>query len=180
MKYFLDTEFNDNIPRIDLISAGVVAEDGREWYGVIEEYTKPSTRRSSCNSWVKDNVITKLQVWDKINDGHGVEFVLGEEDDLRYGLTNFIGNDPFPEFWAYYGHHDWVLITQLWGGFTYLPKKWPHACYDLHQFAKQYKLERSLPDKLTPEHNSLIDARWTKYSFDYVLKKSLSIERKWP
>lgn len=32
MKYFLDTEFHEDGKTIDLISIGIVAEDGREYY----------------------------------------------------------------------------------------------------------------------------------------------------
>ena len=38
MRYFYDTEFIDNGRIIDLISIGVVAEDGREFYAVSTEF----------------------------------------------------------------------------------------------------------------------------------------------
>ena len=37
MRYFYDTEFIDNGRIIDLISIGVAAEDGREFYAVSAE-----------------------------------------------------------------------------------------------------------------------------------------------
>ena len=39
MKYFYDTEFIEDGSTIELISIGVVAEDGREYYAVSVSYT---------------------------------------------------------------------------------------------------------------------------------------------
>lgn len=72
MKYFFDTEFiegfkkpiswlptigNFNKPyhSIQLISIGIVAEDGREYYAISNEYCY-----SDANDWVKQNVIAKI------------------------------------------------------------------------------------------------------------------------
>ena len=37
MKYFIDTEFVETVGHIELISIGIVAEDGREYYAVHTE-----------------------------------------------------------------------------------------------------------------------------------------------
>jgi hypothetical protein len=193
MRYFIDTEFNDNGSPIDLISVGAVADNGKEWYGIIEGYShfepyrKSSTSLKerypeihSCNAWVKDNVLPNLKSHKRgDDDDYAITQIIGSDDDLRYGLTNFVGNDPYPEFWAFYGHYDWLLVTQLWGGFMKLPKNWPFTCYDINQFARHVGVHHSLPAKFTPEHNALVDARWTKHAFDYVNGVS-SRERKWP
>lgn len=55
MRYFYDTEFIDNGRIIDLISIGVVAEDGREFYAVSTEFDPESAGR-----WVRHNVLPKL------------------------------------------------------------------------------------------------------------------------
>ena len=55
MRYFIDTEFIEDGFTIDLISIGIVCEDGREFYAI----------NSDCNldrasDWVKTNVICHL------------------------------------------------------------------------------------------------------------------------
>jgi hypothetical protein len=59
LRYFLDTEFNEEgdaeRPTITLISIGIVAEDGRELYAVNE-----NAHPSDCNSWVRTNVWPNL------------------------------------------------------------------------------------------------------------------------
>lgn len=184
MRYFIDTEFNDNIDPVGLISLGVVADDGREFYAINESYAgKKSTDPAvqSCNEWVRINVLPYLTQDDPKFDPSVVlgPTHIGDHQFIKNSLQDFVGNDPFPEFWAYYGHYDWYLVTRLWKSFMHLPKRWPTACFDLHQFAKQAGCHRSLPKKLTPQHNALVDARWTKLAFQHVLGLS-NTERKWP
>ena len=64
MKYFLDTEFIESFHNplfgkrrhfIDLISIGIVAEDGRKYEAISNEYNY-----KDASQWVKDNVILPL------------------------------------------------------------------------------------------------------------------------
>lgn len=55
MKYFFDTEFIEDGKTIDLISIGIVAEDGREYYAINEDCDF-----SKASDWVKENVIAQL------------------------------------------------------------------------------------------------------------------------
>src|ERR1700722_11386002 len=63
VRYFYDTEFIDDGHTIELISIGVVAEDGREYYAVSTEFNP-----ERAGGWVRANVLPKLpppasQVW---------------------------------------------------------------------------------------------------------------------
>ena len=63
VKYFYDTEFIDDGRTIELISIGVVAEDGREYYAISTEFDPERAGR-----WVRTNVLPKLpspssQLW---------------------------------------------------------------------------------------------------------------------
>lgn len=55
MLVFVDTEFTDFI-QIDLISIGLVAEDGHEFYAERNDY-----RREDCNDFVVSGVLPLLQ-----------------------------------------------------------------------------------------------------------------------
>lgn len=64
MRYYIDTEFIEGFHKplfgkrrhfIDLISIGIVAEDGREYSAISNEY-----RYKDANDWVKENVISPL------------------------------------------------------------------------------------------------------------------------
>lgn len=183
MRYFLDTEFNDNVDPVGLISIGIVADDGREFYAIHDKYSKGSPDSKTCNDWVRINVLPHLDDAEVLADialnSNGCNYIVGSLNGIRDELQDFVGNDPFPEFWAYYGHYDWFLVTRLWKSFMHLPKKWPTACFDLHQYAKHHGLQRNLPKKLTPGHHALVDARWTKLAFQHVTENAPK-ERKWP
>ena len=55
MKYFLDTEFIEGSSMIELISIGIVAEDGRTYYAINGE-----CNFDHASDWVKNNVLIKL------------------------------------------------------------------------------------------------------------------------
>lgn len=55
MKYFFDTEFIEDGRTIDLISIGIVCEDGRKYYAINKECDF-----SKANQWVKENVLIHL------------------------------------------------------------------------------------------------------------------------
>ncbi len=90
MKYFIDTEFIEYPNTINLISIGIVCEDGREFYA--ESW---AVDWSKASGWVIDNVKPHLT---------------GEELDkyqMKEGVLSFITCDK-PEFWGYYADYDWV------------------------------------------------------------------------
>jgi hypothetical protein len=56
MKYFLDTEFIEQPCTIQLISIGLVAEDGREFYAISNEFDV-----NLASPWVMENVIKPMR-----------------------------------------------------------------------------------------------------------------------
>src|SRR5512133_1462385 len=55
MRFFYDCEFIEDGTTIDLVSIGVVGEDGREFYAVSTEFDA-----SRAGAWVRANVLPKL------------------------------------------------------------------------------------------------------------------------
>lgn len=159
IKYFIDTEFNEEVDPIEIISLGVVAADGRELYVINHEYTAGSPRWESTHPWVRQNVKPFMFI-------EGMPFEIGGKDTMRNSLRNFVGDDLSPEFWGYFADYDWFLICRLFGSFDKMPKRWSSICYDVRQF-QHHAGSGVLPAKLTPEHNALIDARWTKLAYEH-------------
>lgn len=61
MRYFLDTEFVEDGRTIDLLSIGIVAEDGRELYLQTERAEFYHAYPQYCpNDWVRKNVVPHL------------------------------------------------------------------------------------------------------------------------
>lgn len=153
MKYFLDTEFIERFhkplfgkPRhvIDLISIGIVSEDGHTYYAISNEYNY-----NDASDWVKENVLDLLYIYtvhgdqrnrynsDNFHKAYGksnrqisleiIQFIIdtATDDDLI--------NNSNIEFYGYYADYDWVLFCSLFGSMINLPKGFPMYCKDLKQ-----------------------------------------------
>lgn len=169
MKIFFDTEFMEDGRTIELLSIGLVREDGATFYAENWE-----AQLSHANPWVVEHVFPHLQVeyegpipspygWLRIQP-----FVVDSPIMLREAIAarivEFVG--PAPEFWGYYADYDWVVLCQLFGTMMDLPAGWPKHCRDIKQLADM--LGGFLPAQKTPEHHALNDAQWTADSYEYL------------
>lgn len=147
MRYFYDTEFIDNGRTIELISIGVAAEDGREYYAVSTEFDP-----ERAGSWVRRNVLPKLpspasKSW-------------RSRREIRSELEDFFGIDgeePI-ELWAWVGAYDHVVLCQLWGAMTALPPPIPRFTRELRQLWEDLGCPR-MPARPRDSHDALVDAR---------------------
>lgn len=181
MRYFYDTEFLDDGSTIELISIGIVAEDGREYYAVNAHL---NTVRIGGHDWLVKNVVPHLPLHDgdtirqhitkatdtglKFNPPHHrlhwrldhnhpavkPRAVIADQvrDFLRAG-------DDTPELWAYFCAYDHVALAQLWGPMTTLPHGIPMWTHDLMQLWEQAGRPPK-PPKPDNAHDALADARW--------------------
>ena len=165
MKYFLDTEFAEKPNTIDLISVGIVCEDGRELY--IENF---DFDEDLANDWVRENVLPHLfrnnpeiNPWIEHDiDGGTIPLsIIGKR------VLEFIGDD-YPEFWGYYSDYYWVVFCWLFGSMIDLPKNWPMYCKDIKQLCDDLGNPK-LPEQCSQEHNALEDARWNKECLQFLV-----------
>jgi hypothetical protein len=197
MRYFLDTEFIEGFHKplfgkrrhfIDLISIGVVCEDGREYYAVSKDFSS-----KDADQWVKENVISKLperhadqfdsprirseaQLWksNKQIAEDVLKFFGCWQDQHFYRAPEGI------EVYAHYADYDWVLFCALFGKMMDLPKGFPMYCRDLKQMidesglTKEWK-EKNCPDP-TDEHNALADAKWNMNLFNAINRHLKSLK----
>lgn len=141
MRFWFDTEFIEDGKTIDLMSIGVVSEDGRQFYAESAECDL-----SRASDWVKENVFPHLS---------GIKI---NRSIIAAELTSFMGEKP--EVWAYYADYDWVALCQLFGRMIDLPEGWPMYCRDLKQLADEH--DADFPNQTTAEHHALNDAIWTR------------------
>jgi len=159
VKIFLDTEFIERPSTIELISIGVVAEDGRELY--LENAEADLTY---ADDWIKTNVLAHLQ--------GGTCRV--SKLEMRQEILKFIGSDADgrwtkPEFWAYYADYDWVVFCWIFGRMIDLPPHFPMYCHDFKQTMDTFGIKKSdLPKQSGTEHHALADARWLAEAFKYT------------
>lgn len=148
-RIWFDTEFIEDGKTIDLISIGMVRDDGAELY---LESSEVDWRKAS--TWVLENVHPHL---------FGQQYSRKEIAQL---VLSFAGESP--EFWAYYADYDWVVLCQLYGTMMDLPKGWPMFCRDLKQ-AMHGVLEAEVPHQSMQEHHALADARWVRDTYLWLL-----------
>lgn len=154
MRYYLDTEFVDDGRAIQLISIGIVAENGREFYAEVDEF-----QPASAPDWIKKNVVPKL-----IGD-------VESRHSIRDRLLKFIGEDENVQFWANYCSYDFVCLCQIFGPMMDLPTKWPKFCHDLQHQRGRHPLiiQRS------GHHNALDDAHYVRDAHNAMMGISSAV-----
>jgi len=201
MKYFLDTEFIEGFHRplfgkkrhfIDLISIGIVCEDGREFSSISQEYNF-----RDADAWVKENVITPLYTQRVHGDARNHLSVsnfhktLGNTvENISYQIKCFFDCWRDQHFWrapegievyGYFSDYDWVLFCSLFGRMIDLPKGFPMYCVDLKQTLDEKGLHlKKHPDypKQTSEHNALADARWNYELYRFLNNENVEVKTK--
>lgn len=161
--YAYDTEFIDNGRTIELISIGIVADDGREYYAVSSDMPRD---RITNNDWLMENVVPYLPGSEPYRlDGGRWIWVLStnvSEVKPRWVIANevrdFLLAGDGCELWADYCAYDHVVLCQLWGSMMELPKGIPMWTHDLQQL-KEVTGFVEVWDR-EGEHNALADARY--------------------
>ena len=181
MKYFFDTEFIEGFKKpikwlptigsfnkpyhsIQLISIGIVCEDGREYYAISYEFDE-----KDASEWVVNNVISKLgeryfngrnafsaKLW-RTNDQikrEILQFFKYKAEWTDYGSDIFSEDDDISVY-AYYADYDWVVLCSLFGTMMDLPKGFPMYCRDLKQ-----EIDR-IANKAVKYRN---DPQWKKFN----------------
>lgn len=170
MKIFYDTEFIENGQTIDLISIGMVAEDGRELYLVNREV---SLDRIATHDWLVSNVVPSLPL---SRDEHGVLTWNTLHSDWQHAtnkagiahlVKRFVLAEPDPQLWAWYGAYDHVALCQLFGTMMYLPSGFPMWTNDLKQECVRLG-DPNLPEQPDGVHNALADARHNKIRAEFL------------
>ncbi|WEH40768.1 3'-5' exoribonuclease [Streptomyces sp. AM 2-1-1] len=162
-RIFYDTEFLDDGRTIDLISIGMVTEDGREIYAVSSEFDQTAVRQ---HGWLMANVWPSLPILKNPRGTRGVDRLDLAHPDVRPRnqiarlVQQFTLSVPDPQLWAYYSAYDHVALAQLWGPMSNLPAGIPMQTDDLVTEVKRLSLTPAdLPQQADGHHNALSDAR---------------------
>ncbi|MGH4026079.1 MAG: polyadenylate-specific 3'-exoribonuclease AS, partial [Pseudonocardiaceae bacterium] len=146
MRFFYDCEFIEDGDTIELISIGVVDEQGREYYAVSTEFDP-----QRAGSWVRSHVLPKLpppgdRAW-------------RSRAAIRDSLLEFLtAPGEGVELWAWFAAYDHVALAQLWGAMPALPRALPRFTRELRQRWEDAG-KPPLPPPPTNAHDALADAR---------------------
>lgn len=172
-----DLEFLEDGRTIELISIGMVCDDGREYYAVNSDAPWERIRE---NDWLIRNVLPSLPITGRTSlDSYlaipansypkgSMSLIGADVKDTRVKphwvianeVRDFIQATPDVELWANYGAYDHVALAQLWGPMIALPEGVPMFTHDIQQEARRLGIAwDDLPQQESGEHNALADAR---------------------
>ena len=145
-RYFYDCEFIEDGRTIELISIGVVGQDGREFYAVSTEFDP-----DRAGTWVRRNVLDKLP--------GPADRAWRSRRAIRDDLYAFLTEPGLPiELWAWYAAYDHVAVAQLWGTMPDLPREMPRLTREIRQYWEAAGAPPiPLPGK--DRHDAMADAR---------------------
>lgn len=170
-RYFFDAEFNEKVPEtfaIDFISIGVVAEDGREYYGVSRDFNRAA---ATANVWVARDVVPKLPP----------ESTWTDLETIRAGIMALIEPAKTVEFWAKNNSYDTFVLCRLFGGMMALRARLAQEKgIEKVIFRDSNVLRDELGDPPLPpqdpetKHDALADARQERVEYQYLQALKIS------
>lgn len=194
---FYDTEFLEDGKTIDLISIGMVCDDGTEYYAVNADC---DFHRILDHDWLWENVVPSLPtvVEQRPGTSPNLDFVnslLGQRpwdrlhtkldrtspcvkpkwviaNEVREFITCHYPAGDTPVLWANYAAYDHVALAQLYGPMSELPKGIPMFTNDIQQLLD--RLPASARDGMSSQwntqHDALDDARFNRYMHEYAVE----------
>lgn len=189
MNLFFDTEFTGLKKNTNLISIGIVAENGKRFYA---ENCRIITSISHMDKWIEENVIKNTA----IGGNKDIEKSLLYDpnttvilySDIRTGLEKYLSQFDKVQFVSDVCHYDFVLLIDIFGDAFDLPSNVSPVCYDINQdIARWYKIsqaqafDKSREDIMVDlygkniikgyKHNALYDAEVIKAIYDFIVAK---------
>lgn len=182
MRVYLDTEFVDTGRTIELISIGLVADDGNELYRI--NASGNAVGAAVNHSWLSEHVVPWLPVkihhrtefppeeqklfeylsagnWYTWDESHPEYEFVKPGDQIRQDVHTFLSRYKNVELWADHGAYDHVALAQLFGRMIDLPKAVPMFTCELRQ--EWVRLGKpTLPKQTHGVHHALHDARHDK------------------
>jgi hypothetical protein len=152
VRFYFDTEFLDDGHTIELISIGIVNEDGLEYYAVNSEFDE-----QRATEWLQTRVLNHIPR----------DFKRKLLCNIRQEVNSFLHGPgrwdqaEAPEIWGWYPAYDWVVLCQMYGPLVNRPAHFPKRPNDLKQLAEQFP-HVQLPRQQGTKHHPLEDAKWVR------------------
>ncbi len=161
-KIFYDSEFIERGPEwpIQLVSIGMVRDDGAEYYAVSDRF---DFHYLCGNEWLAANVLPHIpHVTDE--GGYWLDAshpAVKPREQIAEDVAAFVLGVSDPELWADYCSYDHVVLCQLFGRMVDLPKGMPMFTRDVKDFSIRVGDPR-WPAQETAAHHALNDAKQSR------------------
>ena len=188
MKVFFDTEFTGLHKNTTLISIGLVAEDGQQFYAELFDYDK-----AQIDSWLQDNIIDNCLM---INSGkfaykftdkdyvgevvdENLNYLVGNKKFVAEQLTGWLKSlnrysDSKIEIWSDCLAYDWVLFNDIFGHAFNMPGNVYYIPFDICTLFKVKGIDPDINrEHFTGidgmKHNALHDAKVIKLCYEKLI-----------
>lgn len=175
--YYVDTEFLDTGKEIELVSIGIVCEDGRTYYAQSTEFDE-----DKASEWVNEHVLKLLPPCPCC--GHQVNHVdqptgtcrsqycmWRNREYIKRDILAFMDSEQYgtPELRGWITSYDYVAFAQLFGTMLDVPAGFPHYIADLQMLLDAQGItDDMLPPQEEGQHHALEDARHVKRLWELV------------
>ncbi|SDX05275.1 3'-5' exoribonuclease domain-containing protein [Paenibacillus sp. PDC88] len=174
MKVFFDTEFTGLHQNTTLISIGLVAENGSEFYAELTDYD-----RDQVDDWLQANVIDKLYIPDEVGQ-QAPNNLKGDKEYVLEQLKWWLSQWDHVEIWSDCLAYDWVLFNQLFGHAFNIPKNVYYIPFDICTLMKIKGVDPDISREefvegdginwMRQKHNALYDAQVIKRCYYKLMK----------
>ena len=175
MKLFFDTEFTGLKKDADLISLGIVSEDGDIFYAEFSDYSK-----TGLSSWMIDNVINNLLYSPGDSDLNVPDyFYYGARKFIKEKLLEWLEKFDEVEFVSDVCHYDFCfLIDLLFESALNMPKKFSPICHDINTDIARYlevserEAFNTSREQILEKHNIFVSGKKHNALYDaHVIKE---------
>lgn len=170
MKVFFDAEFTGLHQDTTLISIGLVAEDGRTFYGQFSDYDK-----SQIDHWLQEYIIDELPKSPKELYATADMVFYGCKEHIATGIKCWLEQFDEVEIWGDCLAYDWVLFNQLFGHAFDLPKKINYIPFDICTLMKIKGVDPDINREVFAgikgkKHTALHDAKVIKACYEKLME----------
>lgn len=166
---------------MQMVSVGLVREDGHEFYAINEECLSNVSREPylAMNAMPmlpihrdQDHGYQRILEWDREQIDYPRVMAL---DRLANNAREFIAEVKNPELWAWHGAFDYVCLVQLFGKRAEIPAGIPQGYYEL----VQYWDSRGRPDLPSPlaDIHALKEAAWVRDAYVWMTDPEALVQR---
>jgi hypothetical protein len=162
-KVFFDTEFTGLHQGATLVSIGLVAETGQQFYAEFDDYDV-----SQVDEWLQGNVIDKLWLNYQGNAAFPEEwYIRGNKQEIKEALTVWLKQFEQVEMWSDCLSYDWVLFCQLFGHAFNIPKNVHYIPFDICTSFKENGID---PDINREQFAGEVEIKFPKPIYNGVWK----------
>jgi hypothetical protein len=178
MKIYFDCEFTGLDKNAELISIGMVAENGKQIYVEFDDISL-----SDLDPWIWDNVISNL-IWFKSGSEFVENYCYTSKTSACITIITWLKQFDTVEWVSDVCHYDFVLLIDLlYGNALAIPDNHSRVCYDINNdiaFSKHITSDKAfdlsredlveeLDMVITGEkHNALYEAKVIKAIYDGI------------